>query len=244
MSDLTSRKPPPLRRVTRTFGSSLLARASAAAAVAVTAALAVALTVALTVAWPAVGMREVSPASLQVDTDVRARIRDDLRAGSGVCQLGRLRADGSVGRADSAAPGRSAAAHRLGQQGSGVDWERELRRLDRWRGKAWRRTDPVALLHVYTAPSAALRAERGMIEQYDSRGLRVIGVHLRFGAVSLLERTPRRAVLAVVDQLRRMRAHSVHDERMLLLPRDQPTRHRIVLRREAGRWLMSSVEAL
>lgn len=83
-----------------------------------------------------------------------------------------------------------------------------------------------------------------MLERYLERGLRVSGVRLSFGEVAVLELAQKRAVLDVVDQLGRMRAHSLQDGRKLSLPRDQPTLHRIVLRQEAGRWLISSVKAL
>lgn len=89
-----------------------------------------------------------------------------------------------------------------------------------------------------------MHAERQMLERYLERGLRVSGVRLSFGEVAVLELAPKRTVLHTVDQLGQMRAHSLRGGRKLSLPRDQPTLHRIVLRQEAGRWLISSVKAL
>jgi hypothetical protein len=118
-----------------------------------------------------------------------------------------------------------------------------LHRLDAARAVAWLRGDPAMLGRVFVTPSAALRRDERALSGYRQRGLVVRGVHLRFARVRLVARRPGLVTLRVVDRLGTMTAVDVDEERMRL-PRDQPTRHLLVLRRTVDRWRIAAVRTL
>jgi hypothetical protein len=115
-----------------------------------------------------------------------------------------------------------------------------LGRLDAARAAAWLRGDLAMLGRVYLTRSAALRRDQRTLSEYLDRGLVVRGVHLRIARVRLLARRPGLVTLRVVDRLGAMTAVDTDGERMRL-PRDQPTRHLLVLRRAVDRWRIAAV---
>lgn len=137
----------------------------------------------------------------------------------------------------------SAATARLDQVATPGPWKRLLTRLDRWRTAAWREGDADLLTHVYMASSDVLNADRRMLDRYRDRGLTVRGVRLIFGQVAVVERTRQRVVLDVIDQLDSMRAAEKAGS-TFPLPRDQPSRHRIALRRGSTGWLIAAVKTM
>ena len=114
--------------------------------------------------------------------------------------------------------------------------------LDRARARAWRRGRPALLRQVYLPSTAALRRDRSRLHAYAARGVRVRGVHLRFGSVAVVARAGRMVRLHVVDQLGAATALDQHGHRREL-PRDRPTRHIIELRRSADGWRIATVQA-
>jgi hypothetical protein len=122
-------------------------------------------------------------------------------------------------------------------------WHVVLHRLDRARARAWRLGEPRLLRAVYTPRATALGADRQLLGDYARRGLRVRHVRLEFDRVRVVERRPVYVRLRVVDRLADATAVS-STGRLLRLPRDRATRHRIVLRRVGGRWRIDAVAAV
>jgi hypothetical protein len=142
-------------------------------------------------------------------------------------------------------PGRVSGPHtprRRGPPGTAATWSAVLRRLDAARAAGWLRGDVAILGRVYVTPSSALRRDRRALSGYLHRGLVVRGVHLRFVRVRRVARRPGLVTLDVVDRLGTVSAVDVDGERMRL-PRDQPTRHLLVLRRAVDRWRIAAVRA-
>jgi hypothetical protein len=145
------------------------------------------------------------------------------------------------GTASSAPPGpavtaSSPTAPRVGS----ARWRRVLDQLNDKRHAAWLRGDPRLLREVYLPRSRPLARDREALREYLSRGLRVHGVRLQFARVHVLARSPGLICLRVVDRLNEMTARA-SDGRILPLPLDQPTRHRIVLRLLGGSWRIAAV---
>ena len=124
--------------------------------------------------------------------------------------------------------------------GTATRWAAVLHRLDAARAVAWLHGDPTLLGRVYVTPSPALRRDQRALRGYLRRGLVVRGVRLRFARVRLLTRRPGLVTLRVVDRLGAMTAVDVDGERRRL-PRDQPTRHLLMLRRTVDRWRIAAV---
>ena len=121
-------------------------------------------------------------------------------------------------------------------------WRGVLQLLDHARATAWRRSRPALLRQVYLPSAAVLRRDRSRLHAYAARGLRVRGVHLTFGSITVVARAPRVVRLRVVDQLGAATALDQHGHRRGL-PRDRPTRHTIELRRYADGWRIAGVQA-
>jgi hypothetical protein len=136
----------------------------------------------------------------------------------------------------------AAAGASSGATSSDARWRGVLGRLDAIRARAWRAGDPSALDRVYVAGSGALRADKRMIDAFGSRGWRPDEVRLELLAVSVVDRRPGEVTLAAVDRLRPVRVHTDVGG-VANLPADEPTAHRIVLRRVEGRWLIADVIA-
>jgi hypothetical protein len=140
-------------------------------------------------------------------------------------------------------PGRSTGPHtprRRAPPDTATRWAAVLHRLDAVRAAAWLHGDPTLLGRVYVTSSPALRRDRRALGGYLHRGLVVRGVHLRFARVRLVARRPGLVTLRVVDRLGVMAAVDVDGER-LRLPRDQPTRHLLMLRRTVDRWRIAAI---
>jgi hypothetical protein len=171
--------------------------------------------------------------------------------GSGVMRALGLAQSRTVGESSSAASvgptrppaGALAPSPDRGGPRSAVRWRAVLYRLDSARARAWRRGDPDLLRAVYTAQSPALDDDRHLLGDYARRGMRVRDVRLRFGRVAVVERRPGYVRLAVVDRLAAATAVSASG-RLLPLPRDRPSRHRVLLRRVGEGWRIDRVRAV
>jgi hypothetical protein len=171
-----------------------------------------------------------------------------LGAGVLVWALGLLDTDDSRG-----APGPSTGARIVQTSGvsaaltasatSAARWRDVLSRLDTIRARAWSRDEPRLLRRVYTHRSAALSRDRAMLVAYERRGLRVRGVHLAFDRIIVTARAAGVVRLRVVDRLGRMTAFGRSGLR-LPLPRDNPSRQVVVLRRSGGAWRIDRVQAV
>lgn len=115
-----------------------------------------------------------------------------------------------------------------------------LRDWDRARARAWERGDPAALRALYVRGSPAGAADVAMLRRWRERGLRVRGMRMQVLGVRLQARGPHRVVVVVTDRL----VGAVAVPGGLPLPRDQPTRRRLELRRVAGQWLLAEVVVL
>ncbi len=122
-------------------------------------------------------------------------------------------------------------------------WERVLIRLDRRRERAFEVGRAGLLSRVYEAGSAALRRDRAVLRAYARRELTVTRARTEWLDVDLRRRAGRLTVLRVVDRLGAAGART-RSGRLVPLPRDRPTTHRIVLRRGADGWLLADVRAL
>lgn len=126
---------------------------------------------------------------------------------------------------------------------SAARWRAVLYQLDRIRARAWRQGDPDLLRAVYAAGSPALDSDRHLLADYARRGLRVRDVRLRFGRLEVVQERPGWVRFTVVDRLAAATAVSAAGSR-LPLPRDRPTRHRVVLRRVGGAWRIDRVSVV
>lgn len=119
-------------------------------------------------------------------------------------------------------------------------WRGVLQHLDAERSRAWRRGDPAALAAVYVRGSAVLRLDRRRLRAYVDRGLIVRGAHLRFGAITPVQRDTGVVLLRVVDRLAQSSVvASTGVEREL--PRDEETGHTLRLQRQDGGWRIAAV---
>lgn len=114
-----------------------------------------------------------------------------------------------------------------------------LHRWDRARAAAWASGDVAALRALYTARSAAGRADVALLTRYLDRGLRVRGLATQVFSVTVLATGPVRVRLRVVDRLAGGRACA--RDRCVPLPHDHADRRTITLRRSHGRWLVADV---
>lgn len=115
-----------------------------------------------------------------------------------------------------------------------------LHRWDRARARAWARGDPAALARLYVPGSQAGWRDVAMLRTWSRRGLRVAGLRMQVLAAALVARDRGRLVLVVTDRLAGGAARAGPVRRVL--PRDRPSTRRLVFRRVAGRWLLSSVQ--
>ncbi len=99
---------------------------------------------------------------------------------------------------------------------------------------------PQLLSSVYRAGSPELALDRGMLRAYLNRGLRVVGVSMRFSVVAVQRELPDRASLLVVDRLAPAVARDASGHSRPL-PHDLPTRHRIQLVTTPGGWRIASI---
>ena len=114
--------------------------------------------------------------------------------------------------------------------------------LDRWdaaRSAAWAAADVAALRRLYTRGSPAGRADVRLLGRYVDRGLRVRGLHAQVFSIRVLERTPRRVVVRVVDRV--VGGVAVGAGRCVPLPHDRADRRTVTLQRVGERWLVADV---
>jgi hypothetical protein len=111
---------------------------------------------------------------------------------------------------------------------------RLLRAWDDRRARAYARGDPAGLAELYVPGSRTGAADVTVLQGYVARGLRVSGMRTQVLGADVVRHTARRLVVEVTDVLLGAVARS--GERGWLLPRDQPSRRRVVLVREDGRW--------
>jgi hypothetical protein len=122
-------------------------------------------------------------------------------------------------------------------------WLRVLSALDARRAAAWRAGEPARLTSVYLAGSPVLAADQKMLSDYRRRGLSVSGVHVSYFVVDAQVQPGGAVCLLVVD---RLGPAVVHDRSGTAetLPVDQPTRHRVVLRRVDGAWRIARISTV
>ena len=121
-------------------------------------------------------------------------------------------------------------------------WRSVLRQLDRKRAAAFAQDRPGLLAKVYLPGSAVLAEDQATMAAYRSRGLRVVGLRMRLLRFHVLNASPARVVLEVVDQLAPATAVD-QSARIVDLRRDRPTRHRIVLRRTPAGWRIAAIQS-
>ena len=115
--------------------------------------------------------------------------------------------------------------------GAGHDrWTRVLQQLDRRRAHAFAAGDAAALSTVYEPGSAVLARDRAVLAAYAGRGLVVHGATLRLLDLRAHRVGAGTVVLRVVDRMRTATART-GDRAAVVLPRDRPTVHRLVLHR-------------
>ena len=115
-----------------------------------------------------------------------------------------------------------------------------LTRWDAGRARAWASADPAALASLYAAGSVAGRRDVRMLQgRWRDRGLRVERMRTQLISVEVEDREAGRWDLLVTDRLvggvavgRGLRAD---------LPVDRPSRRRVTLLLDGGRWQVASV---
>jgi hypothetical protein len=119
-------------------------------------------------------------------------------------------------------------------------WAGVLRRLDARRSAAWRAGDPRRLAAVFAQGSSPLRRDRALLREYVHRRLGVSRATVSYLRVRLVGRSPGRVTLATVDQLDAVEVDRA-SAATVMLPADQPSRHRIVLVAAAAGWRIAAV---
>lgn len=105
---------------------------------------------------------------------------------------------------------------------------------DQRRAAAYAVGEPAALRPLYLPGSAAGRADRALLGEYDARGLRVVDLRTQLLAVEVLDRTHRAWTLRVTDRL--VGGVAVGPGGRVGLPRDRPSTWRVRLVRHDGAW--------
>jgi hypothetical protein len=117
-----------------------------------------------------------------------------------------------------------------------------LQRLLRHRAAAYASGDPAALSDVFVRGSPVLRRDQALLRAWSRRSLTVRGAVVLVRSVHVLAARPGRVVVRSVDRLGPVAA--AWGNRIVALPRDQPSRHRIVLVRRDEAWRIAAVQAL
>lgn len=115
-----------------------------------------------------------------------------------------------------------------------------LAEWDARRARAWARGDPRALRDLYVTGSGAGAADVRLLRRYARRGLRVTGLQTQVLDLRVTTQRPDRLDLLVTDRL--VGGVAVGSGTEVPLPRDLPSRRRVVLVRVDGEWLVSRVE--
>ena len=111
--------------------------------------------------------------------------------------------------------------------------------LDVARAEALANGNLTDLRSVY-ADSAAAAPDVRLLKRYAARGLRVVGAGMVRGECRVVTRSASRVELDVADRLAQAWAVAPSGE-STRLPRDEVSRHRVVLTGDAGRWRIASV---
>ncbi len=119
-------------------------------------------------------------------------------------------------------------------------WLSVVSGLDAVRERAWRTGRPALLRTVYVEGSLLLERDQRMLHAYAERGLRVSGASLELKRIRVVARQPGVVRLVLVDELDRLVAWA-RSGATRQLPDDQPSRHLLELRREAGGWQIAAV---
>jgi hypothetical protein len=114
-----------------------------------------------------------------------------------------------------------------------------LHAWDDRRAQAWASADVDALGDLYTAGSPTGRADQSMLRSWRDRGLRIEGLETQLLSVRVRDRLGGRLALVVTDRV--AGGTAVGAGVRVPLPRDEPSTRRVVLRRVAGEWRVSSV---
>lgn len=112
-----------------------------------------------------------------------------------------------------------------------------LHAWDERRAAAYAVGDPSVLRPLYVPGSPAGRADRALLQEYDDRGLRVVGLRTQLLAVEVLRRADGAWTLRVTDRL--VGGTAVGRGERVVLPRDRASTWRIRLVRRDGAWLVA-----
>lgn len=122
-------------------------------------------------------------------------------------------------------------------------WATVLAELDRSRETAFAQAAPRRLEAVYVRGSAVKAVDARTISRYASRGGRVVGASLQIMSCRVVDHSPGRVRLDVVDRLARTRV-VWDDGSTTSLPRDRPSRRIVTLRRTSEGWRVASSVAV
>lgn len=111
--------------------------------------------------------------------------------------------------------------------------------LDVARAEALADGNLTELRSVYASGAAATPDAR-LLKRYAARGMRVTGAGLVRSECRVVARTTSRVELDVTERVAPAWAASPAGE-LIRLPRDEPSRHRVVLTGGTGRWQIASV---
>jgi len=114
-------------------------------------------------------------------------------------------------------------------------WATRLGELDRVRAEAFATADPRRLDEVYAQGSDGWRTDEATIGAYARRDGRVIGADLRVLSCRVVQASPDRVSLEVVDQLGPARVRWGNGT-STDLPRDRPSRRALTVIRTADGW--------
>jgi len=107
------------------------------------------------------------------------------------------------------------------------------------RARAWARGDRAELRDLYVPGSLAGRRDVAMLDAWDERGLRVLGMRMQLLSADVRLETADRVRLVVTDRL--ASAVAVGRGTRVVLPRDAASTRTVLLRRWAGEWRVAEV---
>ncbi|GEM_PF-2874542 len=136
----------------------------------------------------------------------------------------------------SAAPTTSTAAQRSPQ----AEAMSVLHAWDDQRARAWAAGDVGALTRLYVPGSSAGKADVGVLRRWVARGFVVRRMQRQILKVEIIEHSPRKLVLSVLDRLVSARAEGMDGERVWL-PASHARRLRMTFVRPTTQWQLSEV---
>jgi hypothetical protein len=119
-------------------------------------------------------------------------------------------------------------------------WSRVLRGLDERRGRAFAHADPGLLHQIYAPRSGLLARDARVINAYARRELHIVGLQMTILALHVVRHSKSTAILSVVDRISHARAVD-NAGRSRELPHDDPTAHRVTLRRLPDGWRIDAI---